>query len=323
MASTVWVGADTAGEHTPDRTRVPRVIFMTLVPTGTLRASINLGNPVLAQGTPEEPRGITVELARELAARLGVPLELLCFTAARDSFAALVDERADVGFLAIEPAREAEVAFTAPYVVIEGVYVVPADSPVATAADVDRPGTRIGVKRGTAYDLYLTRTLEHAELVRGDEGLDVYLSDGLEVGRRRPAAGHGLGGASIRGSGWWSHGSWRSARRWRRPIATPSTALAAFVDDVIATRLGGRAGSPAARTRLVLELLVVPLVGRLALLQQLPGLEVAGGLRVVEPLGQRVVLARLQVLGQVLVLDAVPAVVLVLVESRSRLGVRQ
>ena len=73
---------------------------MTLVPTGTLRASINLGNPVLAQGSPEEPRGITVDLARELATRLDVPLDLLCFTAARDSFAALVDGRADVGFLA-------------------------------------------------------------------------------------------------------------------------------------------------------------------------------------------------------------------------------
>ena len=207
---------------------------MTLVPTGTLRASINLGNPVLAQGTPDAPRGITVDLARGLAARLDVPLELLCFTAARDSFAALVDGRADVGFLAIEPAREAEVAFTAPYFVIEGVYVVPENSAVATAADVDRPGTRIGVKRGSAYDLYLTRTLEHAELVRGDEGVDVYLSDGLEAGAgiRQPTT------------------AWVSDRpghrlveprfmEIRQAMATPHREaigeLAAFVDELLAS----------------------------------------------------------------------------------------
>jgi len=161
---------------------------VTLVPTGTLRASINLGNPVLAQGTPEEPRGITVDLARELAARLAVPLELLCFTAARDSFAALVDGRADVGFLAIEPAREAEVAFTAPYVVIEGVYVVVEDSDVTGSDQVDRPGTTIGVKEGSAYDLYLTRTIQQAEIVRGTDGTDVFVERGLDVaaGIRQP-----------------------------------------------------------------------------------------------------------------------------------------
>ena len=153
-----------------------------LAPTGTLRASINLGNPVLAQGTPEEPRGITVALARALADQLGVPLELLCFTAARDSFAALVDGRADVGFLAIEPAREAEVAFTEPYVVIEGCYVVADGSTYRAPDDVDRPGIRIGVKLGSAYDLFLTRSLQHAELVRGDEGVDVYVEHGLEAG---------------------------------------------------------------------------------------------------------------------------------------------
>lgn len=156
-----------------------------LAPTGTLPASINLGNPVLAQGTPHGPHGphgISVDLARELGSRLGVPVELVCFTAARDSFAALVEGRTDIGFLAVEPAREEEVTFSAPYVVIEGVYVVPDESSLRRAADVDRPGVRIGVKRGSAYDLFLTRTLRHAELVRGDEGVEVYLAGGLEVG---------------------------------------------------------------------------------------------------------------------------------------------
>jgi polar amino acid transport system substrate-binding protein len=89
--------------------------------------------------------------------------------------------RADICFLAIEPAREAEIAFTAPYVVIEGVFVVPDDSAITTTADVDRESVRIGVKQGSAYDLFLSRTLQHASVVRGDEGVDVFCDLGLEV----------------------------------------------------------------------------------------------------------------------------------------------
>ncbi len=153
-----------------------------LAPTGTLVASINLGNPVLAQGDPQDPRGVTVDLAREFAARLGVPVEFLCFTAAKDSFAALVDGRAGIGFLAAEPQRAEQVTFSAPYALIEGVYVVPADSPLTSIADVDRAGVRIGVKEGSAYDLFLTRNIRAAELVRGSDGTTVYLEQGLEVG---------------------------------------------------------------------------------------------------------------------------------------------
>ncbi|MGW4207298.1 transporter substrate-binding domain-containing protein [Lentzea sp. NPDC004789] len=159
-----------------------------LAPTGVLRASINLGNPVLARGTPDEPAGVTVDLAREIAARLGLPVEFVCFDAARKSFEAMKDGRADICFLAIEPARESEVAFTEPYVVIEGVFAVPVGSPITAVADVDRPGVRIGVKQGSAYDLYLTRTLRHATVVRGDEGVDVFREQELDVaaGIREP-----------------------------------------------------------------------------------------------------------------------------------------
>jgi polar amino acid transport system substrate-binding protein len=172
---------------TPDA--APADVVRDLVPTGVLRASINLGNPVLAQGTPTQPRGVTVDLAREVAARLGVPLRLLCFDAARLSFEAMADGRADLGFLAVDPARATQVAFTPPYVVIEGVYVVPEASTVRSPADVDRPGSRIGVKAGSAYDLHLSRTLEHAEVVRGAEGVDVFAAEGLEAGAgiREPA----------------------------------------------------------------------------------------------------------------------------------------
>lgn len=153
-----------------------------VTPDGVLRAAINLGNPVLAQGSADQPRGVTVDLARAVAAALEVPVHFLCVDAARLSFEALTQGRADLAFLAVEPARAEQVAFTAPYVVIDGVYVVPEDSPIKTVHDVDRPGVQVGVKRGSAYDLYLTRTLEHAEIVRADEGVDAYLTHGLPVG---------------------------------------------------------------------------------------------------------------------------------------------
>jgi polar amino acid transport system substrate-binding protein len=165
-----------------------KIIVDDLAPTGVLRASINLGNPVLAHGTPDAPGGITVDIAGEVAKRLGVPVEFVCFDAARKSFEAMKSGQADICFLAIEPAREADVAFTAPYIVIEGVYAVPADSDIRTVADVDRPGVRVGVKHGSAYDLFLTRTLQHASIVRGTDGVDVFRSDNLEVaaGIREP-----------------------------------------------------------------------------------------------------------------------------------------
>ena len=153
-----------------------------LAPTGTLRASINLGNPVLAQGSPDAPAGVTVDIAGELAGRLGLPVSFVCFDAARKSFEALTSGVADLCFMAIEPARAADVDFTAPYVLIEGVFVVPDDSAIRSVAEVDRPGVRIGVKEGSAYDLYLTRSLEHAALVRGSEGADVFVEQDLEVG---------------------------------------------------------------------------------------------------------------------------------------------
>ena len=156
-----------------------------LCPTGSLRAVINLGNPVLAQGTSDAPTGVTVDIARELAARLGVELELTTVTAARDSYAALVEGHADLGFLAIEPAREEGVRFTTPYVEIEGVFAT-GDTALA-AADVDREGIEIAVRLGSAYDLYLTRTIRHETILRGDEAEDVY-EGGADVlaGVRQP-----------------------------------------------------------------------------------------------------------------------------------------
>src|SRR5205823_2768042 len=160
---------------------VPSDVVKELSPTGKLRAAINLGNPVLAQGTPQAPRGVTVDLARELARRTSLALELVPFAAAGKVFEALEAGAWDIAFLAIEPVRAAEIAFTAPYVIIEGVYMVPTNSPLKTVAEVDRDGIRIAVNKGSAYDLFLTRTLKHAQLVRGESGTDIFMKEKLEA----------------------------------------------------------------------------------------------------------------------------------------------
>jgi len=173
---------------------VPPEALKELAPTGTLRAAINFGNGVLAQKGPNgEPRGVSVALARKLGERLGVPVELIHLQAAGKSFEALATGAADVGFIAIEPARAAEMDFTPPYVLIEGTYMVRKDSPLKDVGDVDKLGIKIGVGLASVYDLYLTRTLKNATLVRAATGgccamIDQFRAEKLEAvaGVRQP-----------------------------------------------------------------------------------------------------------------------------------------
>jgi len=171
-----------------------------LAPSGTLRVGINLGNPVLAQGTPADPRGVTVDLARELSKRIDAPIAISTFDAAGKTFEALKAGKLDLIFLAIEPVRAAEIEFTPPYVLIEGVYLVPANSPLKTVADVDRAGVRIGVNKNSAYDLFLTRTLKHAELVRGESGIKLFEQQKLEAaaGIRQPLTAYAKAHSEVR-----------------------------------------------------------------------------------------------------------------------------
>jgi len=176
---------------------VPFDVLKDLAPTGKLRAALNMSNIVLVQKDPAtgQPCGITPELARELALRLGVPVEFVIFPAAGKVFEALKSGVWDIAFLAIEPVRAAEIDFTAPYVLIEGTYMVRKDSALQTIDDVDRAGVRIAVGKGSAYDLYLTRTLKHATLVRapsGDGAIEQFLADNLEVaaGVKQPIAAY-------------------------------------------------------------------------------------------------------------------------------------
>lgn len=162
--------------------------------TGRLRAAINLGNPVLAQRTAAgELTGVTVALARALAEQEGLELEFIPYDGAGKVVEAAGADAWDLAFLAIDPKRATEIAFTRPYLTIEGVFVVAASSPFRSLQDIDQQGVRISVGRGAAYDLHLTRTLKHAEIVRvptSDEALPHFLSQGLEAGAgiRQPAA---------------------------------------------------------------------------------------------------------------------------------------
>lgn len=185
--------------------KVAADVIAALAPAGRVRAAINFGNPVLAQADPAtgEARGVSVDIARELGRRLGVGVDLVTFDAAGKVFAALEDGAWDVAFLAIDPKRAAEIDFTAPYVIIEGTYMVPAGSPLRTVDDVDRPGVRVAVGNGSAYDLYLSRTIRHAQLVRAPTGpaaIEMFLRDGLEVaaGVKSPLQTFARGRADLR-----------------------------------------------------------------------------------------------------------------------------
>ncbi|MCE2775121.1 MAG: transporter substrate-binding domain-containing protein, partial [Burkholderiaceae bacterium] len=140
-----------------------QALLQALCPAGKLRACINLGNPILAQQHPQtgEPWGVSIDLARAFAARLGVDIELVVFDAAGKSVEAVRREQADIGFFAIDPLRGEGIAFTAPYVLIEGSYLVSNSSALTSNDEVDQPGVRVAVGQGSAYDLFLSRELQH------------------------------------------------------------------------------------------------------------------------------------------------------------------
>ncbi len=165
-----------------------------LAPTGALRAAINFGNAVLAQRGPGgQPGGVSVALATALARRLGVPLAIVPFEQAGLVSDALASGVWDICFLARDPVRGQQIAFTAPYVLIEGGYAVAAGSPFTTVDSVDTPGAAVAVVKGSAYDLHLSRALRHASLVRygsNDEAAASVLSGAHPVlaGVKQPLA---------------------------------------------------------------------------------------------------------------------------------------
>lgn len=178
----------TVGAFAQDHARpVSTDALKELAPTGKLRAAINFGNSLLAQKDPNgQPIGITADLSHELARRLGVPVEFVTYEAAGNVFDAAKTGAWDIGFVAIEPVRAAEIDFTAPYLLIEGTYMVHKNSPLKTIADVDQKGVRIAVGLKSAYDLYLTRTIKNATIVRASTGggramIELFVNEKLDA----------------------------------------------------------------------------------------------------------------------------------------------
>jgi polar amino acid transport system substrate-binding protein len=157
-----------------------------LAPTGRLRVAINLGNAVLAKGDDQgRPLpSVTVDLARELASRLAVEVNLVPFGGAGQVVEAVKNEVVDIAFVAIDPLRAQDVAYTAPYVIIEGAYMVRQDSTLRDNADVDHAGHRVVVGKGSAYDLFLSRHLKLAKIDKVSTSqavVDHFLSTHAEV----------------------------------------------------------------------------------------------------------------------------------------------
>ena len=200
-----------------------------LAPTGKLRAAINFGNGVLAQkGKDGEPQGITADLSRELAQAARRAGGVRHLRGRRQGVRGAAKAGAwDIGFIAIEPVRAAEIDFTAPYVIIEGTYMVRKDSPLKEVADVDKPGIKIAVGVGSAYDLYLTRTLKNAHAGarqgrrRQGDDRDVRQRQARRRGRRAPAAGGLRQGSSG------DAGDGRAFQEIQQAMGTPKKAAAA------------------------------------------------------------------------------------------------
>lgn len=155
-----------------------------LAPTGVLRAGVNLSNPLLVTGKAAngDPQGVSPSMSKAIADALGVPVTYVTYNSPGELADALADW--DIGLIAIEPARAETIHFAPAYVEIEATYLVPPGSPLTSIEKVDAPGVRIAVSARSAYDLYLTRTLKHAELVRAPglaAACDLFLAEKLDA----------------------------------------------------------------------------------------------------------------------------------------------
>jgi len=218
-----------------------------LAPTGKLRAGVNYGNPVLAtrDAISGELRGVAVDLARELGRRSELPVEIVAFESAGKMFDAVKVGAWDVAFLAVDPGRADEIDFTAPYVEIEGTYLVRAGAPYQNISDVDREGVKIGVSAKSAYDLFLSRNLQHAEIVRAESpetAFDLIVSGKVDVlaGVRQTLVAHSgkLHGSRVFADRFMAIGQAMGIVKGRGDAAAY---LRAFVEDVKASGFVARA----------------------------------------------------------------------------------
>ena len=157
-----------------------------LAPKGVLRAGINMANKLLvtAETASGEPDGVGPELAGHIADRLGVQVVYVPFASPGELADAVTEDVWDIGLIGAEPTRAEKIIFTAAYVEIEATYLVPEASPLMTVEDVDKQGVRIAISGRSAYDLYLTRSLENAQLCRAEGlpgALELFLAEKMDA----------------------------------------------------------------------------------------------------------------------------------------------
>ncbi len=164
-------------------------MLQSFAPTGTLRVGINLGNPVLASTdvSTQKPKGVTIDIANEIGKRTGLPIELVAFKSAGATVDAIKTGNIDLVFVAIDPVRGEDISYTPAYIQIEGAYMVKASSPIRTNEEVDVAGNEIVVGKGSAYDLYLTREIKNATILRAPSSQAVI--DDFMSGQGNIAAG--------------------------------------------------------------------------------------------------------------------------------------
>ena len=158
-------------------------------PTATLRVGINLGNPILANEEPNTKRlyGVTIDIANEIGKRISLPVQLIPFKTAGATVDAVKTGEIDLVFVAIDPVRGADISYTPAYIQIEGAYMVKANSSINNNEEVDAVGNEIVVGKGSAYDLYLSREIKHATLLRAASSQAVV--DDFMSGQGNVAAG--------------------------------------------------------------------------------------------------------------------------------------
>jgi polar amino acid transport system substrate-binding protein len=158
-------------------------------PTATLRVGINLGNPILANEEPNTKRlyGVTIDIANEIGKRISLPVQLTPFKTAGATVDAVKTGEIDLVFVAIDPVRGADISYTPAYIQIEGAYMVKAESTIQNNEEVDVTGNEIVVGKGSAYDLYLSREIKNATLLRAASSQAVV--DDFMSGQGNVAAG--------------------------------------------------------------------------------------------------------------------------------------
>ncbi|HYC36951.1 MAG TPA: ABC transporter substrate-binding protein [Usitatibacter sp.] len=233
--------------HTPSTPAVTDSLRKEFAPSGTLVAGVNFGNPVIAQRPKDggDPQGVGPSLARELAKRLGVPIRYVVYDTAGKMADAAKEGAWDVAMLAVDPARAETIAFSAPYVLIEGTYLVREDSPLRRIDEFDRKGLTIAVANKSAYDLWLTRNIKQAEIVRlatSQAAIDAFLAGKTQVaaGVKQPLVATAARNPGVRVI----EGSFMSIGQASGvPVARRNAAayLKAFIEEMKATGFVARA----------------------------------------------------------------------------------